>query len=193
VPWSFSGSECLEPAYTRCLLYLSRGGADANQMREFDVNAKAFLPNGFALPEAKQSLAWVDENTLLVATDFGPGSMTRPATRASPPGSAARLSRPATTLLKRPRPTRGVWVGHGDLTAPSTVSHRRNFYEGYLHVLRMASWCSHSRRPTSTAGHAIIAYIRSTGTWGRYPPAPAGDPLADLSAAAARSRPCWFR
>src|SRR6185503_1828270 len=33
-------------------------------------------PDGFSLPEAKSSVAWRDENTVWVGTDFGPGSMT---------------------------------------------------------------------------------------------------------------------
>ena len=37
---------------------------------------KQWIKNGFRLPEAKTSTAWVDENTLLVGTDFGSGSMT---------------------------------------------------------------------------------------------------------------------
>ena len=34
------------------------------------------MPGGFSLPEAKSSVAWRDEDTLWVGTDFGPGSLT---------------------------------------------------------------------------------------------------------------------
>ena len=74
--WSFSGADCFEPAYKRCMVYLSRGGSDATEVREFDLTTKQFLAGGFKLPEAKSGTAWVDDNTLLVGTDFGPGSMT---------------------------------------------------------------------------------------------------------------------
>jgi prolyl oligopeptidase len=74
--WVWEGAECLRPAYRRCLLSLSRGGADASVVREFDLSKKAFVPGGFTLPEAKSRVAWLDANTLYVGTDFGPGSMT---------------------------------------------------------------------------------------------------------------------
>ncbi len=74
--WVWKGSNCLRPAYTRCLINLSRGGADATVVREFDAAAGEFVENGFFLPEAKSSLSWVDEDTLFVGSDFGDGSLT---------------------------------------------------------------------------------------------------------------------
>ncbi|WP_395699273.1 prolyl oligopeptidase family protein [Aquabacterium sp.] len=74
--WVWSGASCLGPDYRRCLLRLSRGGADAVVVREFDVQAKRFVDDGFKLPEAKSQVDWIDENTVYVGTDFGPGSMT---------------------------------------------------------------------------------------------------------------------
>jgi prolyl oligopeptidase len=55
---------------------LSRGGADAAVKREFDTTARAFVEDGFFLPEAKAQVAWKDESTLWVGTDFGEGSLT---------------------------------------------------------------------------------------------------------------------
>lgn len=74
--WVWGGVECLEPQQRLCMLSLSRGGADAKVIREFDLVDKRFVDGGFALPEAKTDVAWVDADTLLVGTDFGPGSMT---------------------------------------------------------------------------------------------------------------------
>ncbi|MEM9689362.1 MAG: prolyl oligopeptidase family serine peptidase [Pseudomonadota bacterium] len=74
--WVWKGSNCLRPAYTRCLINLSRGGADATVVREFDIDKGEFVENGFFLPEAKSGLSWVDEDTLFVGTDFGEGSLT---------------------------------------------------------------------------------------------------------------------
>ncbi|MES2105526.1 MAG: prolyl oligopeptidase family serine peptidase [Pseudomonadota bacterium] len=74
--WVYKGSECRYPAYDRCLLELSRGGADAVVVREFDLAGKSFVKDGFSLPEAKVELAWRDKDTLFVGTDFGPGSLT---------------------------------------------------------------------------------------------------------------------
>ncbi|EHR72645.1 serine protease, S9A family peptidase [Burkholderiales bacterium JOSHI_001] len=74
--WVWHGADCLGPTYQRCLLSLSRGGADASVIREFDSVTGRFVADGFVLPEAKSDIAWLDADTLLVATDFGPGSMT---------------------------------------------------------------------------------------------------------------------
>jgi prolyl oligopeptidase len=74
--WVWSGVTFLEPHGTRCLVSLSRGGGDAHVVREFDVAARAFVADGFTLPEAKTSAGWIDADTLFVATDFGAGSMT---------------------------------------------------------------------------------------------------------------------
>jgi len=76
VTWSFGGADCLEPEYRLCIVSLSRGGSDAAEAREFDLTTKSFVSGGFKLPEAKSGTAWVDANTLMVGTDFGPGSMT---------------------------------------------------------------------------------------------------------------------
>jgi prolyl oligopeptidase len=74
--WVWHGSDCLKPDYKRCLVQLSRGGADADVVREFDLEAKTFVTGGFFLPESKNSVGWLDADHLYVGTDFGPGSMT---------------------------------------------------------------------------------------------------------------------
>jgi prolyl oligopeptidase len=75
--WVWAGSNCLAPDYKHCLISLSRGGADAKVVREFDLAKREFVKDGFFLPEAKSQFDWVDINTLYVGTDFGPGSMTQ--------------------------------------------------------------------------------------------------------------------
>ena len=77
--WVWGGATCHGPAYRRCLLQLSRGGADATVVREFDLVAKRFVPaseGGFTAPEAKTSVTWADGDGLWIGTDFGPGSLT---------------------------------------------------------------------------------------------------------------------
>ncbi len=74
--WVFHGATCLAPGYVRCMISLSPGGSDASVEREFDTRTKEFVPGGFSLPEAKSSVAWRDDDTLWVGTDFGPGSLT---------------------------------------------------------------------------------------------------------------------
>jgi len=74
--WVWAGATAHGPAYRRCLVQLSRGGADATVVREFDLVDKRFVPGGFSLPEAKTDVTWEDADTLLVGTDTGPGSLT---------------------------------------------------------------------------------------------------------------------
>lgn len=74
--WVWKGAQCLGPVYERCLLRLSRGGADASVVREFDLKSRRFVDGGFFVPEAKTDVEWADANTLYIGTDFGPGSLT---------------------------------------------------------------------------------------------------------------------
>ncbi|NBB50563.1 prolyl oligopeptidase family serine peptidase [Rhizobium sp. CRIBSB] len=74
--WVFKGADCLAPDETRCLINLSDGGKDAVVVREFDLTTKRFVDGGFSLPEGKHRIEWLDRDTLLVATDFGPNTLT---------------------------------------------------------------------------------------------------------------------
>ena len=74
--WVWHGADCLKPKYERCLIALSPGGSDADVTREFDLTTKQFVQDGFFRPEAKGGLAWIDEDTVYVFTDFGPGTLT---------------------------------------------------------------------------------------------------------------------
>ena len=90
--WVWKGATVLRPSQKRALISLSRGGADATVVREFDMTTREFLsgaseatgnepatgdaPGGFTLPEAKSRIGWIDADTVYVGTDFGPGSMT---------------------------------------------------------------------------------------------------------------------
>lgn len=74
--WVWQGATVLRPGHRRCLVELSRGGADAAVVREFDLDRGEFVPDGFFLPEAKSSVSWIDRDHVYVGTDFGPGSLT---------------------------------------------------------------------------------------------------------------------
>ena len=74
--WVWQGAPVLRPEYRRCLVNLSRGGADATVVREYDLVDKAFVAAGFGLPEAKSDVAWIDIDHVFVGTDFGEGSLT---------------------------------------------------------------------------------------------------------------------
>jgi len=74
--WVWEGSNCLQPEERLCLLSLSDGGEDAVTVREFDLGTGQFVAGGFVLPLSKQDATWIDANTLLVARDWGAGTMT---------------------------------------------------------------------------------------------------------------------
>ena len=139
VPWSWSGATCLEPEERQCLVRLSRGGADAVQVREFDTSARRFVQGGFTLPEGKQSITWNGPDALLVARDFGEGTMTT-----SGYARSVRLWRrgtplqSATTLLEIPATEMGVWAGSyrtADRTWTAVWS-RPSFFETTMYVLQ---------------------------------------------------------
>ena len=69
-------SSALKPEYKLALVSLSRGGSDASVVREFDLATRSFVKEGYALPEAKSQIGWRGPNSVFVATDFGPGSLT---------------------------------------------------------------------------------------------------------------------
>lgn len=77
--WVWAGAGVLRPSQSLALIKLSRGGADATVVREFDMERRVFVDpadGGFALPEAKSRVGWIDADTVYVGTDFGPGSLT---------------------------------------------------------------------------------------------------------------------
>jgi prolyl oligopeptidase len=77
--WVWGGAAVLRPEQSRALISLSRGGADAKVVREFDLARRVFLDpadGGFFLPEAKSEIRWIDIDSVYVGTDFGPGSLT---------------------------------------------------------------------------------------------------------------------
>ncbi|MCI5143910.1 MAG: S9 family peptidase, partial [Candidatus Electrothrix sp. ATG1] len=47
--WVWHGATVLQPEGRRCIIALSRGGADAAVQREFDLVAKQFVRDGFSL------------------------------------------------------------------------------------------------------------------------------------------------
>ncbi len=74
--WVWSGVTCLPPEDRLCLVSLSDAGKDAVYVREFDTRTRAFVEGGFRLPEGKHGLAWLDADTILVATEWEKGQLT---------------------------------------------------------------------------------------------------------------------
>ena len=69
--WVWRGCVSLPPTHRHGLVQLSRGGADAVVIREFDLVHKRFVDDGFVMPEAKTDVAWLDQDALLVSSAHG--------------------------------------------------------------------------------------------------------------------------
>jgi prolyl oligopeptidase len=126
--WVFKGAACLYPDYTRCLIELSRGGADAVEIREFDTAAKRFVKDGFRAPESKGGVAWRDIDTVYISRDFGPGSLTTSGyprvvkewKRGTPPAEAR-------TIYEGEAADVGVW--------PAVVNDKDRKYERFTRTI----------------------------------------------------------
>jgi prolyl oligopeptidase len=75
--WVARGLDCALPEETTCLISLSAGGEDAFTGREFNLRENKFAAGGFVLPRSKQTTAWLNNDTMLVARDWGGGTMTK--------------------------------------------------------------------------------------------------------------------
>ncbi|MGI9486718.1 MAG: prolyl oligopeptidase family serine peptidase [Geminicoccaceae bacterium] len=73
--WIWAGAATLPPDHDRAILRLSRGGSDAVVLREFDVAMRCEVEGGFALPEAKGGIDWLDRDHLLLFSAHGGGDM----------------------------------------------------------------------------------------------------------------------
>ena len=137
--WVWAGATCLGPDYRRCLVSLSRGGADASVVREFDTVDKRFVAGGFQLPEAKSSVDWLDIDTVYVGTDFGPGSLTD----SGYPRIVKRWKRgqplaEAVTVFEAPRQDVYAWVSvdHTPGFERTTFGRATSFYSNQQFLLQ---------------------------------------------------------
>jgi prolyl oligopeptidase len=137
VKWVFKGASGLYPGYNKFLVNLSKGGGDAVVIREYDARIKSFVENGFYLPEAKGSAGWIDENTLMVSTDFGEGLTT------SGYPKQVKILKRGTSLEKASEVFRGeendmgIWgyTIHSPKKTYQMIMRRTSFYEGEYHFL----------------------------------------------------------
>ena len=74
--WIWKGANCLKPAQTLCLVHLSDGGSDAVEDREFDTATGKFVDGGFRFPNGKQTIAWIDHDTLIASREWTKGEVT---------------------------------------------------------------------------------------------------------------------
>ena len=141
------GADCLPPEYRRCLVSLSPGGSDADVVREFDLASGKFVEGGFTVPESKNTVTWVDRDTLLVAMAEGEGTVTRSGYarivkewKRGTPWSAATKVAEATERRHRHQPVRGDGRRHPP---------RR--HQPQHRLLRIARVDARARRPLGRA------------------------------------------
>jgi prolyl oligopeptidase len=131
--WVYKGNNCLSPDYTLCMINLSDGGKDAVVRREFNTETGEFVEGGFVTPESKGTMDWVDADTMVVAVDFGEGTMTdsgypstaRLWTRGQPLEDAVEIGRGNQTDV-------GYWPGvmeFSDGRREIMVSQSETFYD----------------------------------------------------------------
>lgn len=74
--WVWAGASVRRSDNARALVSLSPDGGDAHRVREFDLETQTFVDGGFDTPSAKTRFAWLDDDTIIVATDTGEDSLT---------------------------------------------------------------------------------------------------------------------
>ena len=159
--WVYQGSTCLPPALNKCMIALSDGGEDASVLREFDTATKSFVQNGFVLDQKSQGgIQWIDENTLLVGRDFGPGTLT-----ASEYPFTARVWQRGTRIADAPEIFRGeaddVWAGVTLLrdnagTIQARVAYRGVSFHERLHYVEVNGEWVPLDMPKMAAPYGIV-------------------------------------
>ena len=186
VPWAYRGISCLAPEHRRCLAALSRGGADAVETREFDMQVLAFAEDGFFLPEAKGGASFVDAETVVVATDFGPGTLTESGyprqarlwTRGTPLADAPVIFEAAAADM-------AVFVDSREIggTTYGAVTHLHTIFERTTHLVMDGELVRIDTPPDATtliAGDHLVVRTVSEWTVGGRTFAPATVVAADV-------------
>ncbi|MCG8700654.1 MAG: hypothetical protein MI922_21550 [Bacteroidales bacterium] len=77
IKWVYQGVSFITPKYNKALVSLSKGGGDATVIREYDLTKKSFVSNGFYLAESKGGAIWLNKDALVVAREYGEGTLTK--------------------------------------------------------------------------------------------------------------------
>ncbi|RIH67171.1 S9 family peptidase [Mariniphaga sediminis] len=135
--WVFKGATGLYPDYNKFLVNLSKGGGDAVLIKEFDARTKSFEENGFTLPEAKGGASWIDENTLMVSTDFGDGVTTSGYPKQVRIWKRGTNLNDAKEIFNGNENDMGIWgyTQHTRDRVYQVIMRRTSFYEGEYYFL----------------------------------------------------------
>ncbi|HET6811893.1 MAG TPA: prolyl oligopeptidase family serine peptidase [Acidimicrobiales bacterium] len=137
--WVYQGGSVRRPDRRRALVDLSPGGSDASVTREFDLEERRFVPEeegGFVRPLSKGWLTWLDDDTVYVGHDFGPGSLT---TSGYP--RTIRRWRRGTPLSDAPVEFEGDAADVAVSVSVETLpGHRHQLFQRALDFYRSRSW-----------------------------------------------------
>ena len=165
--WVFAGAQTLAPEHRLCLMSLSRGGADARVVREFDTLTCRFVEGGFVVPEAKSQLAWIDADTVYIGSDFGPGALTDSGyprvikrwRRGQP------LAEAVTVFEGEPQDVMAyVWVDPTPGFERTVFGRRLDFYTDRLHLLQRGQLLPVDKPADATFGfwrERVLVELRS--------------------------------
>ncbi|OTP74017.1 prolyl oligopeptidase family serine peptidase [Caballeronia sordidicola] len=68
--WALHDFDMLYPTWDRALVSLSPGGSDACLVREFDIESRTFVKDGFELPDVgKHDISWINRDAVYVGWD----------------------------------------------------------------------------------------------------------------------------
>lgn len=132
--WVFKGTEVFND---KALVFLSKKGKDALVLREFDLKQKIFVKDGFNFNESKLSAIWIDQDTLLIAANFGADTMTK----SGYPRELRLWKRgqdvlKSSSIIKIPDDHMGLWVSSIEDTKLNhfLISSKENFYKGTYYL-----------------------------------------------------------
>jgi prolyl oligopeptidase len=159
--WTWAGAVVEPEPRQRAMIALSRGGADAVVHREFDLDSGSFLKDGFALPESKGQLAWLDRDMILLTSPLGDGMATQ-----SGYARAVRLWRRGEDALAAPV----IFETSRDSVAVAaqvdrTVDPRRLWFVERLSFFEAKGWLGQMSDPAQRVELPLDAHWRVYGDW----------------------------
>ena len=152
--WVWAGADVIEPDHTLALISLSRGGSDAAVVREFDMaTARIRRRRLRAAGGQVADVTWEDHDTVLVGTDFGPGSLTESGypriVKRWRRGPAAERGDDGVHRARHRRHRVGVGGPHAGLRAHPDAPRPSTSSTSEVYQLRSAaSWCASTHPPT---------------------------------------------
>ncbi len=137
VKWVFKGATGLYPGYNKFLVNLSKGGGDAVIVKEFDAVSKTFAEKGFYIPEAKGSASWIDENSIMVSTDFGDGVTTSGYPKQVKIWKRGSDLKDAKLIFEGSENDMGIWgyTIHSEYKTYQLIMKRTSFYSGSYYII----------------------------------------------------------